>query len=101
MSSHQGKLEIARHHANHHVRLAVKKDSLVYDPLIPRKARTPHAITEHRYHLVLIIFLPGKPPSQERCHTQCWKSLRAHACCQDVCGVPLARQFQARICVTA
>ena len=72
------KLEIARHHADHGVRLAVEKDLAPQYVRIAVEAAPPHAIAQHRHLLVFFIFLLRERAPQQRWHSQRGKDLAAH-----------------------
>ena len=66
MPSVERKLEIARHHADHGVRLAVEKDLASQYVRIAVEAALPHAIAQHRHLLVFLIFLLRERAPQQR-----------------------------------
>ena len=73
MSWHQRELEVARHHANHDIRLAVEQELASEHVRIAVQAVLPERVTDHRYLFFLIIFLLGKEPAHQRPELQSWK----------------------------
>src|SRR5260221_8600736 len=63
------KLEIARHHADHGIRLAVEKDRASQYVRIAVEAAAPHVITQHRHLLVFVIFALRERAPQKRWHS--------------------------------
>jgi hypothetical protein len=78
MSRVQGKLEIARHNADHGVRLAVEKNLISENLHIAVEVRLPHAIAEHRHLLVFFVFPLRERAPQQRSNSQGGKDLAAH-----------------------
>src|SRR5437879_12603331 len=72
------KLEIARHHADHGIRLAVKKDLASQYVRIAVETAPPHAIAQHRHLLLVFIFLLRERAPQQRWHSQRGKDIAAH-----------------------
>jgi hypothetical protein len=72
------KLEIARHHADHGVRLAVEKDLASQYVRITVEAPPPHAIAQHHHLLAFFIFALREGAPQQRWHSQHGKNLAAH-----------------------
>ena len=78
MAGHQGKLKISWHHADHHVRLAIKQNLLSQHMLVAMEPALPRAVAQHHHLLVLIVLLLGVEASEERRHRECLKNPGAH-----------------------
>src|SRR6266568_4815827 len=72
------KFEIAWHHADHGVRLAVEEDLAPQYVRIAVEAALPHAIAQHRHLLLFVIFVLRERAPQQRWHSQRGKYLAAH-----------------------
>src|SRR5260370_36392418 len=72
------KLEIAGHHADHGVRLAVKKDLAPQYIRISVEAAPPHAIAQHRHLLAFFVFLLCERAPQQWWHSQRSTDFAAH-----------------------
>ena len=80
MARHQGKLKISRHHADHHVRLAIQQNLLSQHLLVAMEAALPRAVAQHHHLLMLVVLLLGVEASEERRHLECLEDPRAHPC---------------------
>ena len=74
----EGKLEFARHHADHGVRLAIEQDLAPQYVCIAVETALPHAIAQHRHLLGFFIFALRERAPQQRLHSQRGKDLAAH-----------------------
>src|SRR5262249_44795426 len=72
------KLEIARHHTDHGVRLAVEKDLVPQHVRIAVETVLPHAIAQHRHLLAFVIFLLRKCAPHQWWYSKGGKNLSAH-----------------------
>ena len=77
LAGNQRKFELARHHADDLVGLAVEQNLLAQDVGIAMEAAVPRLVAEHGHLLAALIFLLGKDAAHQRARRRaretCWR----------------------------
>jgi hypothetical protein len=96
VAGEQRKLEVAWHHTDDHVRLAVEQDfhpqhiGIAVEPALPR------LVAQHRYQLLLLVLLLRENAAHQRRHAEHGKHRRRHACGGNLRGLADTRQLKAQ-----
>src|SRR5580698_1401569 len=101
MSGSERKLEIARHDANHEIRLAIEQDFGAQDLRIAMEAALPGPVTQDHHRLALVIFLLRVDASQQRSYAQRGKDSSSHARGIYLRRVSVAGKLEAGELITA
>src|ERR1700679_522217 len=89
----QGKLEVARHHADDLVRLTIQQDFAADDGWIAMEAALPCAVAQHRNLLMLRILLLREDTAEDWLDAERGKYAAGQACAIDLRGLAASGQL--------
>jgi len=78
VTGQQRKFEVARHDADHQIRLAVEKNLSAQHTAVAVEAILPCGVAQHGHLLTLIVFLLGEETAEKWFYGECGQNTRGH-----------------------